>query len=280
VSNLGVVSNSALVVKFDDLPICKVRYNLIYVPEDMVYDTKQVCCMRFRGPTSYEYACIKELNCEYSTYKFAKRFNELCVKRKSRKKDDAYNELSTGNNVNAMSAIKNVFKAEIKYTDIKKLNPTNKISTEEFKTKHKTLAISFLFIIKDLMHAVNTVEITSSKKLVTTHEDTTAIDTSSEVVSSPKPRYIGQSKDFTITSAENKVIIFKENKSNDQVTVIRNIQLIKTKEFSAIIGDKSEYIVLIYTDDGNKILEIQKGGVLLTNTAANLNSSFKCKIYN
>ncbi len=275
VSDQGVVANSALVVKFDDLQHCRVRYNLVYAPTDVALDNKPACCMRYMGPVNHEYICIKDLNCEYSTYKFAKKFNENCVKRKKRNNDDVFNELNTGNNVLAMAFIKNVFKAEIKYTNILDLNPSKALSTEEFKTKHKTLAIKYLFKIKELIHGVNVVDITKSHKLTTPSQDTTPPDAPSPVISGVTPRYIGETDDWTITAAKNKITQFKNKKNADTVTIIRNVQFIQTKEFSAIIGQKSQYLVLIYNDDGYKILEVTNSRVLLTNTSANLGSGYK-----
>lgn len=278
ISDQGVVSNSALVVKFDDIQHCRVNYNLVYAPEHVMYDKKQSCCMRYMGPSNQEYICIKDLNCEYATYKFARKFNENCSKRKNRKDDVPYNEYNSGSNVGLMNVIKNVFKSELKFTDIKAVNPSQVISTDEFKIKHKTLAVKFLFKVKEILHSINSADILKSKKLNSSQQDTAADDVPSKTIGAITPRYIGENDQYTITAAKNRVTQYKHKTNGETLTAMQNVILVQTKDFSAVIGEKTEYILLIYTDDGQKLLEISKDHVQITNTAANLSPSYKGKI--
>jgi hypothetical protein len=275
INDQGVVSNSAMVIKFDDLQHCRVKMNLVFAPEEILYDNKPNCCMRFMGPANHEYICVKDLNCEYSVLRFARRFNEKCAARKNRKDDDVWNEMGSGYNVFAMKAIKRIFKAEIKFSDIHALNTNTELSTDEFKVKHKTLTIKYLFKIKEMMHKVNLLDIKKSQKMVKTPIDTTPADPPLPTVSGIVPKYIGENDEMRVVAARNKVTQYAFKSNGDVVTIIRDFQFIKTKDFSAIIGEKTDYIVLYYNDDGDKVVQVEKDEVMVTNTGASLSNEFK-----
>jgi hypothetical protein len=276
---LGIVSSSALIIKFDDLQHCRVRVNLAYAPPEVIQQKKQQCCMRFMGPNNPEYACLDELNCEYTLYQFARRFNEKCALRKDRQVDDVYTEVNTGNNAAILGVIKNVFKSEVKYTNIKKLNPGDSISTEEFKVKHKTLVIKFLFRIKQLIHDANIADVKKGKKLNQTPNDTTPPDPPSNVFSGVVPRYTAESEYFDIIAGKTRVVQYKEKSTGDLLIIMDKNQFIKTKEFEAIVLEKSNYVLLIYEDNNAKvIMEIGKG-ILITNDSSHLGESYKSKIF-
>jgi hypothetical protein len=117
--------------------------------------------------------------------------------------------------------------------------------------------------------------VTTSQKLVKTPIDTTPADPPAPVVSGFIPKYFGEGEKFRIVAARNKITQYTHKTSGDIVTIIRDFQFIKTKEFSAIIGEKTNYIVIIYQDDGEKILEINKDDVILTNNGDSLAPEFK-----
>jgi hypothetical protein len=174
-----------------------------------------------------------------------------------------------------MKAIKRIFKAEIKFTDIHTLNTNVELSTEEFKVKHKTLTIKYLFKVKEMMHKVNLLDIKKSQKMVKTPIDTTPSDPPLPTVTGIVPKYIGENDEIRVVAARNKVTQYAFKSSGDQVTIIRDIQFIKTKDFCAIIGEKSDYIVIYYKDDGDKIVQIEKDDIMISNTGANLSNEFK-----
>lgn len=277
ISDMGIVAGSSLIVKFEDLQHCRVRVNPVYVPDDMILDRKQQCCMRFTGPSNQEYACLRDLNCEYSVFEFAKRFVEKCTERKNRPADDVFNELNTGNNVNALTTIRQVFKSEVKYTNIKALNPTEKFSTHEYLTKQKTLAIKFIFKIKNVLHDVNVLEIIKGKKLNTSPNDTTPPDPPTNIIPGVSARYTAESERYKIIAGKARVTKYSHKKDAEELVIMANNQFIKTKEFSAVILDKSKYWLFLY-NGGNTIMQISDKGMLVTNSAADLDDTYKSKL--
>lgn len=262
INDIGIISEGQTVVKFDDLQNCLVQYNLVYVPEDMyVFNSKPVynknkpqCCMRFNGPVSQEYACFGDMNCEYLTYEFAYKFNAKCIARRNKQNDDLYNELNAGDNVSLKPLIKRLFKEELTITNIRSLQSSRNISTQDNTIKQKSLIIKYMYQLRDIMHEVNKVEIKKSKKLNSSPQDTTPADPISPEIGSVSAKYIGDSVvgEWEVSAAKNRITKYKQAQRGIEVHIIKENQYVKTKEFFAVIAENSKYVLISYADEGNK----------------------------
>lgn len=259
INDLGVTANGQNILKFDDLPTCFVQYNLVYVPEDMYeYKSRKVfnnrksqCCMRYNGPVSQEYACFGSLNCEYVTYEFATKFNSFCRNRRNRQNDDLYNEFNAGNNVSLKPLIKRLFKEELNIPTLKVFENNKEISTQDNIIKQKSLIIKYMYELRDIMHEINKIEIISSKKLNSSPQDTTSADPISQVLDPITPKYIGYNanRDWEIKASRNRITEYVNAKKVYNISIIRENQYVRTKEFFAVIAENSKYVLLQYEDN-------------------------------
>jgi hypothetical protein len=251
VTDQGIVSNSALVVKFDSVTNCHVDYNLAYTPKSYMYEDKLSCCIRFRGPKTFEYICVKGTNCNYRAYQLAKKFNEKCKNTKEMPDDDIHNEVNMGYNIKLYPVIKRVFSSRIKMSDINKLN-TAKLSTEEYETKHRSLAIKYIYDMKQMVHDSGVMDIITSAQTQDSPTDNTPVEKVTDEVSGISPRYIGTGNEYKVTAADNRILQYENIKTNNVLNIVKNYQIVKAKEYSGLIGDDSKYILLVYSEGGQK----------------------------
>merc|ERR1711957_998524 len=258
ISDNGImVSSKNLLIKFDDIPNCLINFNLVYVPTFMntfekrkIYNLKKnTCCVRYSGPTSQEYLCFGDLNCEYYTYKFAKLFNSKCALKKKRKNDDVYNEMNAGNNVSLKPIIKRAFKEELKIVNLDIFRGA-KISTDDNIIKQKSTIIKCLYEARDIMHELNKIDIATSIKIKKGKEDTTLPDPIAKKFTKLEPRYVGYNakKEWDVTAFRNRITKYESKKRGYEVYIVGNDQYIKTKEYIAIIGLKSKYFIIKYKE--------------------------------
>jgi hypothetical protein len=258
ISNDGIMASKNLLVKFDDLPNCLINFNLVYVPIEMytfqkrpIYNQKkQTCCVRYSGPTSQEYICFGDLNCEYHTYKFSHLFNSKCSEKKKRKNDDIYNEMNAGNNVSLKPLIKRAFKEELKIDNLDIFTGAT-ISTDDNIIKQKSLILKNMYEVRDIMHEVNKIDIASSTKIKQGKEDSTLPDPIVATYTKVEPRYVGntETKDWEVTAAKNRITKYVSKARGYEIHIIGNDQYIKTKNYFAIISLKSKYFAIKYNDD-------------------------------
>jgi hypothetical protein len=150
------------------------------------------------------------------------------------------------------------------------ITPT-KMSTDEYIVRQRSLAVSSIAKIKQLLHEAGRSDVQSSTDLNNTNSET------STTISSISPKFNAQgSNGFAITAAMNGVTTYL--KESDKVVVIGGSSYIVTKTFNAVVSQN--FTILIYNDLGKMlILEITQNEISLSDDKQQTSQNFKSKIF-
>lgn len=263
----GVYAGSVQIFQLKDMTNCRVRFNLIYAPKDIIQNKKPQCCLRFRGIKYAEYICIKSPTCEVDAYRMAYNINNNCKRIKNLRTDDVFNEFNAGDNVDTKFMLKQIEKSQV-IGDIPALNPGGKLSTDEYKVKFRSLLYKYLSDAKEFLNDVLK-QLVETGSRVDGSQDTLPDQTppedpkSFEKVKSFIPRWKGANSKYEFDVGKARATRFKNKTTGNILISINGKQIIKTKDYKLVLSQKDKYLMGVFNDDTNGMLyvELQQGTV-------------------
>jgi len=266
----GVTTAGQLVFKFADAVHCRVRTNLLYVPEQVRTSRKELnrsCCIRFMGSKNQEYLCAETFNCEYSIFHFARQFNERCSAKRGRHYDDIYNEVNSIS-FKLLPFLKKFVTADLKVLDIEKINVgPNALPVDNFKTKFKTILVNIMYRMRMLYHDIAVSQITNGKPTTQGEVDNTPLDDPKEPIKEKVVFYKGESTYFNLEVIKGRVMSYVEKEGGRNVLSLNKMLFLRDKDYAGIVFDESKSIVISFSEDNTKFFfELDTSGNMLLST--------------
>lgn len=263
----GLFSGAVKIFEFRDLSNCRMRFNLISAPKDIVQLNKPQCCVRYRGPRYAEYICVDSPHCEVDTYRLAFLMNQNCNLQK-KKHDDIFNEFNGGENADTYKLIKNT-KVALVVGNIDDLNPKKDLSTDEYKVKFRSIMYKYIKEARDLINeSLKQMVDNKLNKLKPGLPDQTPPDDPrlSKDVHEFISRWEGENENYEIAAGKARATQIKNKKTKDTLLTINNTQIIKAKEYKMVISPKLYSVLLVYNDgdNGRVFIELQNKMIKVT----------------
>ena len=242
---------------------CRVRFNILYVPEDIVEEKKPHCCIRFTGLHYKEYMCIKSENCEVDSYRTARNLNTACKQFKKSavySKDSVFNEFNGGENFD-FNRVLNYIPSSNVIGSVHALNPTGDLKTIEFQLKFRSILNQNMEEVREFIHEYENQMVKEGVRVETPEDDNkpdnTPIDDPAVEVTDFMTRWKGSNDkfDFEVGKAESNK--YTKLATKEHAYIVGGRQIVHMKDYRMVLSQADDSYVLMKIKDGENYTFIE-----------------------